>query len=83
MVRLLPTVRGQETCDNRPMENWSVYRTPSAAEQDLPVRAPALIWLFPGQQHGYGPQAEWSEHWLLFTGPASTAYVELGLLRRS
>lgn len=110
------------------MENWSAYRTPSAAEsegglglvclgvgaQSGPVRtvrgrtldhhaaviitegsgwydgerslavvAPALIWLFPGQRHGYGPTSSWTEHWLLFSGPAALAYEDLGLLRRN
>ncbi|MGO4145094.1 AraC family transcriptional regulator [Paenarthrobacter sp. YAF11_1] len=43
------------------------------------VRAPAIMWLFPGVSHGYGPgPAGWNEHWLLFTGPTARAFEELG-----
>lgn len=48
------------------------------------VRAPALIWLFPGVSHGYGPGASgWTEHWLLFTGPTARALEELGCFDRA
>jgi AraC-like DNA-binding protein len=50
----------------------------------LAVQAPALIWLFPGVTHGYGPGSQgWNEHWLLFTGPAARAMEELGCFARS
>ena len=42
------------------------------------VRAPAIMWLFPGVSHRYGPgPAGWKEHWLLFTGPTARAFEEL------
>lgn len=47
------------------------------------LRAPALVWLFPGVSHGYGPgPGGWSEHWVLFTGPTARALEELGQLPR-
>ena len=47
------------------------------------LRAPALLWLFPGVSHGYGPgPGGWSEHWVLFTGPTARAFEELGHLPR-
>ncbi len=47
------------------------------------VVAPALMWLFPGVEHGYGPEPSgWTEHWLLFSGPAAGLYEELGLVDR-
>lgn len=46
---------------------------------DLPVTAPALIWLFPGVEHAYAPGAEgWSEHWVLFRGQVCSIYDQLG-----
>lgn len=43
------------------------------------VQAPAIIWLFPGVSHGYGPgPMGWKEHWALFTGPTARAMEELG-----
>lgn len=49
-----------------------------------PVRAPALIWLFPGVEHGYGPDRDgWSERWVLFGGFGAQLYEELGLIARS
>ncbi|MBP2414088.1 AraC-like DNA-binding protein [Arthrobacter stackebrandtii] len=43
------------------------------------VRAPALIWIFPGVEHGYGPDAGgWCEHWVLFTGSGARAFEEMG-----
>jgi AraC-like DNA-binding protein len=48
------------------------------------VQAPAIIWLFPGVSHGYGPGPRgWKEHWLLFTGPTVRALEELGCFARS
>ncbi|WP_051388928.1 helix-turn-helix domain-containing protein [Arthrobacter sp. 35W] len=48
------------------------------------VTAPAVIWIFPGVEHGYGPGPEgWREHWLLFTGPGARAFEELGCFSRS
>lgn len=50
---------------------------------DVRVEAPALIWLFPGVVHGYGPRREgWTEHWVLFSGAATRALDELGVWRR-
>ncbi len=47
------------------------------------IQAPAIIWLFPGVSHGYGPgPAGWKEHWLLFTGPTARALEELGCYAR-
>ncbi|MBP2268876.1 MULTISPECIES: AraC family transcriptional regulator [Micrococcaceae] len=48
------------------------------------VQAPAIIRLFPGVSHGYGPgPMGWKEHWLLFTGPTARALEELGCFVRS
>ncbi|MFW0772586.1 AraC family ligand binding domain-containing protein [Paenarthrobacter nitroguajacolicus] len=48
------------------------------------VRAPAIMWLFPGVSHGYGPgPAGWKEHWLLFIGPMARAMDELGCFSRN
>jgi AraC-like DNA-binding protein len=45
--------------------------------------APALIWLFPGVEHGYGPDTRgWHEHWLLFSGVGASLHENLGLVRR-
>jgi len=47
------------------------------------VRAPALIWIFPGVEHGYGPDAGgWREHWVLFTGTGARAFEEMGAFSR-
>lgn len=41
--------------------------------------APALLWLFPGVAHRYGPGAAgWSESWVLFDGVATDGYAEFG-----
>lgn len=46
----------------------------------IAVQAPAVLWLRPGVQHGYGPDADgWTEHWVLFTGPPFAVFEELGL----
>ena len=51
---------------------------------DIRVEAPALIWLFPGVAHGYGPhRSGWTEHWILFSGAATRALDELGVWRRA
>ncbi|WP_144875738.1 AraC family transcriptional regulator [Microbacterium sp. 1.5R] len=51
---------------------------------DVRVEAPALLWLFPGVQHGYGPlRSGWTEHWVLFSGAATRALDELGAWRRA
>ena len=51
---------------------------------DVRVDAPALIWLFPGVAHGYGPhRSGWTEHWILFSGAATRALDELGAWRRA
>ena len=48
---------------------------------DYPLHAPVLFWLMPGQRHSYGPDRHgWSESWVLFDGPATTGYAELGYL---
>lgn len=55
----------------------------SSGGKVTPLRAPALLWLFPGVSHGYGPgPGGWSEHWVLFTGPTARAFEELGNLPR-
>lgn len=49
--------------------------------QLIEVRAPALLWLFPGVLHGYRPAgAGWTQAWVLFDGPATAAYNALGYL---
>ncbi|MFV8127892.1 AraC family transcriptional regulator [Streptomyces syringium] len=55
-------------------------RTPDG--RTLPVTAPALLWLSPGVPHHYGagPDNGWDESFVDFTGPAVTAYTELGLI---
>jgi AraC-like DNA-binding protein len=48
------------------------------------LTASTLFWLFPGVPHSYGPDRRgWQEIWLLFEGPAATAYEELGYLSRT
>lgn len=44
------------------------------------VRAPAMLWLFPGVLHGYRPTTRWRQAWALFSGPATTALTTLGHL---
>ena len=44
----------------------------------------ALIWLYPGLEHGYGPDAHgWTEHWALFSGVGVRAFEELGCFGRN
>jgi AraC-like DNA-binding protein len=44
------------------------------------VRAPAMLWLFPGVLHGYRPATRWRQVWTLFSGPATAALTSLGHL---
>ncbi|MGV9776886.1 AraC family transcriptional regulator [Streptosporangium sp. NPDC003464] len=47
------------------------------------VRAPVLLWLYPGVVHHYGPyEPGWSECFVDFTGSAAAAYQELGFIDR-
>jgi AraC-like DNA-binding protein len=44
------------------------------------ITAPAVIWLTPGVQHGYGPdRSGWSEHWVLFEGSAARVFEEVAV----
>ncbi|MFJ6418846.1 helix-turn-helix domain-containing protein [Paeniglutamicibacter sp. NPDC091659] len=61
-------------------EGTGLFNSGGKAEK---LRAPALLWLFPGVSHGYGPSpGGWSEHWVLFAGPTARAFEELGYLPR-
>jgi AraC-like DNA-binding protein len=56
----------------------------TSAGRTARVESPALIWLFPGVLHGYGPDWNgWAEHWLLFSGVGASVYEGLGLVHRS
>ncbi|MER5637493.1 AraC family transcriptional regulator [Kitasatospora sp. NPDC002227] len=45
------------------------------------VRAPAVLWLRPGEPHHYAPGPEgWAEAFVDFTGGGTAGYTELGLL---
>ncbi|MFC4059944.1 AraC family transcriptional regulator [Planomonospora corallina] len=45
------------------------------------VRAPAVLWLFPGVPHHYAPHEQgWSEWFVDFDGPAVQAYTDLGFI---
>ncbi|MFI7691090.1 helix-turn-helix transcriptional regulator [Nonomuraea sp. NPDC049655] len=45
------------------------------------VVAPAVLWLLPGVRHHYAPdEAGWDEWFVDFTGPAATAYQDLGFV---
>lgn len=58
---------------------WMTFR-----EKKIRVQAPSLIWIFPGEKHGYGPgPSGWSEHWVLFAGTGVRALEEMGCLSRS
>ncbi|CAM3287169.1 AraC family transcriptional regulator [Occultella aeris] len=53
--------------------------TDEAHPDGVAVRAPAVIWLFPGLAHGYGPDGDgWHEHWLLFEGVGTRALEGFG-----
>lgn len=48
------------------------------------VQSPALIWIHPGVEHGYGPGPQgWTEHWVLFSGAGVRAFEELGCFSRT
>ncbi|TDE94975.1 AraC family transcriptional regulator [Occultella glacieicola] len=50
----------------------------------IEVVAPAVIWLFPGVRHGYGPDGGgWREHWVLFEGVATRALESFGAWERT
>ncbi|MFF7727999.1 helix-turn-helix domain-containing protein [Streptomyces sp. NPDC008001] len=55
-------------------------RTPDGRTRT--VTAPALLWLTPGVPHHYGaaPGTGWDESFADFTGPAVSAYTELGCI---
>lgn len=45
------------------------------------VRAPSLLWIAPGREHGYGPDTDgWTEHWVLFGGVGVQTFLSLGVL---
>lgn len=47
----------------------------------VPIKAPALFWLFPGRSHSYGPDAAgWDERWALFSGVLTRDFVRLRLM---
>lgn len=51
--------------------------------EPVEVVAPAVIWLHPGVEHRYAPDAAgWHEHWVLFEGTAVRAYESLRAWRR-
>ncbi|MCP2307125.1 AraC family transcriptional regulator [Kitasatospora paracochleata] len=55
------------------------FAAPDGTRQ--PVTAPAVLWLRPGVPHHYAPDGDgWSESFVDFTGAATAAYAELGLL---
>src|SRR5699024_11950040 len=48
------------------------------------VQAPAVMWLFPGVPHDYGPDRQgWREHWVLFEGIGARAMESVGAWSRS
>lgn len=44
------------------------------------MKAPAMLWLYPGVLHGYRPTTRWRQAWALFSGPATAALTTLGHL---
>ncbi len=54
----------------------------SARAGRLELIAPALFWLFPGEQHAYGPApgTAWQERWVLFGGSLCSYFVDGGLI---
>ncbi|MHA7262862.1 helix-turn-helix domain-containing protein [Arthrobacter sp. TMN-37] len=61
-------------------EGRGTYTEHAPRRIELPVEAPAVIWLAPGVDHGYGPdRGGWTEHWILFAGQPFAAFEELGL----
>jgi AraC-like DNA-binding protein len=60
--------------------NYRESRTAVTVE----VAAPAIIFLSPGIEHDYGPDAAgWVEHWILFEGEPFVMYEDLGLGNRA
>lgn len=58
------------------------YAGPPCPEP-VEVVAPAVIWLHPGVEHRYAPDAAgWRERWVLFEGTAVRAYEALRAWRR-
>lgn len=54
-----------------------------ADPSDFAIEAPAVFFLVPGIRHSYAASENgWRERWVLFEGPATEAYVELGYLPR-
>lgn len=52
--------------------------------EGVAVRAPAVLWLFPGVTHGYGPGPDgWTEHWVLFEGTACRGLENSGAWSRT
>lgn len=60
------------------------YRDRRTGADGIPVRAPAILSVTPGTEHGYAPDAAgWSESWLLVTGSGVQPYTRLGLFDRA
>jgi AraC-like DNA-binding protein len=52
--------------------------------EGVAVRAPAVLWLFPGVTHAYGPGPDgWTEHWVLFEGTACRGLEHSGAWSRT
>ncbi|GAA2658721.1 MULTISPECIES: helix-turn-helix transcriptional regulator [Nonomuraea] len=53
-----------------------------AGEEPVEVVAPSVLWLLPGVRHHYAPHDDtgWTEWFVDFTGPAATAYQDLGFV---
>lgn len=52
----------------------------TAALGRVKVVAPSVIWIAPGEKHGYGPLGEgWTEHWVLFAGDLSRSLSEFAM----
>lgn len=53
----------------------------SVGARSFALRGPVLFWLRPGQPHTYrSDHRGWSDHWVLFDGPAAAGYADLGYL---
>jgi AraC-like DNA-binding protein len=81
------TEEGLLHCPPRTLDSYAaVLLTAGAGELTTESRrfrlhAPVLFWLRPGQPHSYGSDpGGWSDHWVLFDGPAARGYAELGYL---
>jgi AraC-like DNA-binding protein len=80
----------RRTWSHRALTTYAgVYVTAGAGRlslQGLPgfrdVRPGSFFWLPPGIPHHYGPLpgTAWSEYWVLFEGPATAKYEEVGFL---